>query len=434
MLKLKKILEYLLYLFVFLLPLQTRFIYQEFLIKVQPFEYGRLSIYATELLLGLTIVLGLVFILMKFKSEKLKISFHKSKLRMILLIIGLISLGINILLATSHELSFYKATQIILAFCFFFLLLIIKPDFKRLSWVFIYSALIQSVLALQQFTAQKVVANKWLGMASQDPNVLGTPVVLTNAGRWLRSFGGLPHPNILAGFLVVALILILFLSLRDEIKTSKRNLNLSFVIIFLGLLTTLSKAAILCAIIIFTLALFFTRRDNEPNKKISRLAIVALAVLVFFTVSYPALVFNRVTNANAVEQRSYSERVSQYGEWAQVMKSNLFFGTGIGNYALDLQKVKPNLESWDYQPMHNTFLLIVAEIGIIPFLYIIGLCIYFARRNKWQIDLFNLSHLPLVSLVLLMLVDHYWWSFYSGLMLMGFVGAVIFLARDSSAK
>ena len=433
MLKLKKVIEYLLYLFVFLLPWQTRFIYQESLIKGNPFEYGRLSLYATELLFSLILILSLCLILYRIKVEKLKPNFQKAKTRLIFLVVGLILFATNILLAVNSELAFYRATQIVLAFCFFAILIIIKPDFKKLSWAFIYSALMQSVLAIQQFSVQKVVANKWLGMASQDPNVLGTPVVLTTGGRWLRTFGALPHPNILAGFLVFALILILFLILREEIKTNKRNLTFIFIIVFLALLTTLSKTAILCATLLLIVALFLTRRSIDENKKIGRLALISLAVLVFFGVSYPQLFINRATNLNAIEQRSYEERISQYGEWTQIMKSNLLFGTGLGNYSLSLQKIKPNLESWDYQPIHNTYLLIIAEIGIIPFLYIVGLCIYFCRKTNWKVSLSSLSRLPLISLIFLMLFDHYLWSFYSGLMLAGFVGAMVMLYHAQKA-
>jgi len=427
MLKLKKALEYLLYLFVFLLPWQTRFIYQEHLVHGQPFEYGRFSLYASELLLGLIIILGIIFLIKKLRTEKKKIVFHQSIIRLSALLVGLILLALNILLAIGKELALYKATMLILAFCFVSLLLIIKPDFKKLSWIYIYTAIIQSLMALQQFMAQKIEANKWLGISAQDPTVLGTPVVLSGATRFLRSFGSFPHPNMLAGFLILSLVLILLLSLKEELKTNRRNLSLALVLIFLGLLTTLSKAAILAAIIIFVLAIFFTRQQPEYNKKIKRLGIICVAILIFFTASYPTLIFNRATNANAIEQRSYHERINQYSEWYQVIKTNLFLGTGLGNYPLVLQVIKPQQESWTYQPIHNTFLLIIAEIGVIPLLYLIGLLYFFIPWKKLKMGIYCLATL---SMFFLMLFDHYWWSFYSGLMLIAFAIAIRQLSKD----
>jgi len=430
--KLTRILEYLLYFFVFLLPWQTRLIYQEFFIHGQPFEYGRLSLYVTELLLELIILLGLVFIFKKTDFITTKIKKYSLK-RLFFLGLGLILCAINILLAVSPTLAFYKATQLILALCFFLLLLIAPTDFKKLSWAYIYSAIIQSILALQQFSSQKIDAYVWLGISAQDPSILGTPVVLTSAGRWLRSFGAFPHPNMLAGFLVLALIIIFFLSLKSESSKDKNKLLLSFVVIFLALLTTLSRAAILGVTLIFITSLFFTAKKIEWQKKTTRWVILMFVISIFFTTSYPNLVFTRVTSNNNIEQKSNAERISQYQEWLTTFKENPLFGVGLGNYPLSLRNIKPGLESWDYQPIHNTFLLVIAEIGIIPLAYLIFVFIYYSRNRKLR---FPLSVLPLLFLVFMFLFDHYWWSFYTGLMLMSFVLAftIILWREDKNNK
>ncbi len=426
--KLTKIIEHLLYFFVFLLPWQTRLIYQEFFINGQPFEYGRLSLYATEILLGLIMVLTLFVFVRKLKSQELKKNIATTKRRIILLSFGLVLVGLNTIFAISPTIAYYKLTQLILAVCLFLLLISTTINFQRLSWTYIYAALIQSSLALYQFTEQKVLENKWLGMSAQDPNILGTPVVLTSAGRWLRSFGSFPHPNMLAAFLIIALMLIVFLSLKFEDKKNKNKLILSFVFIFLALLTTLSKAALLGFVLFFLLALVKYRQKSHEYKKITRFAVLVLVVSAFFTVSYPELILKRTPNANPIEQRSYSERLNQYPEWSNIIRSNLFLGSGLGNYPLALKSSKPELESWAYQPIHNTFLLILAETGLVLAFFVL-LLIYTYRKNfKKHLTMYSL---PIITVFFMMLFDHFWWSFYSGLMLVAVTLALtILLNRD----
>ena len=54
-----KLIKYGLWLLVFLLPWQTRWIYQEAYLKDEIFEYGRLSLYGTEIILIAVLCLGL---------------------------------------------------------------------------------------------------------------------------------------------------------------------------------------------------------------------------------------------------------------------------------------------------------------------------------------------------------------------------------------
>src|SRR3990167_3528965 len=51
--KFERIIEYLFYLFIFLLPWQTRLIWQDASLNGYVWEYGRFSLYGTELLLWL---------------------------------------------------------------------------------------------------------------------------------------------------------------------------------------------------------------------------------------------------------------------------------------------------------------------------------------------------------------------------------------------
>ena len=86
----------------------------------------------------------------------------------------------------------------------------------------------------------------------------------------------------------------------------------------------------------------------------------------------------------------------------------------MGNYTLAIHnEIESTRSAWFYQPVHNVFLLIFTELGVAGVLVIL-LFGYFIRR------IFNCNLLPIFILFLLLaLFDHYLWSLYSGLLLVG---------------
>ncbi len=56
-----------------------------------------------------------------------------------------------------------------------------------------------------------MLANKYFGLAQQNPGNLGVSVLEIDGYRILRSYGSLPHPNILGGFLFVSIIVGIYL-------------------------------------------------------------------------------------------------------------------------------------------------------------------------------------------------------------------------------
>ena len=72
-------------------------------------------------------------------------------------------------------------------------------------------------------------------------------------------------------------------------------------------------------------------------------------------------------------------------------------GIGLGNFLVQLPEVLPSRQIYFLQPVHNIYLLVLAETGIIG-------CVAFLLLVKRSIKKFNVS---LIALLLLGLVDHY---------------------------
>ncbi|MFH0779751.1 MAG: O-antigen ligase family protein [Parcubacteria group bacterium] len=432
----KKIISTLLYLFVFLLPFQTRWIYAPAFLNGGYFEYGTFSLYATEILLGIIVILSIIFFITKLRQPVNQLT-SKPVNRLLLLVLLVLLVLLNCFLAINKDLAFFKLTWLILAVALFCVILTVKPDFKKLSWALILSGLLQSFFAIQQFIEQKIIANKWLGLAGQDPQTLGTPVVEAGT-RWLRTFGTLPHPNMLAGFLLVGLFFIIKLYSITENKNQKRYLKMIFTVNFLAMLTALSRAAILIFALITILLLIFSMKDKIQRNVALYFAGLALFIFVLFCVAYPNLISSRVLSDSRVENISNTTRIEQYQEFWKIYKNNWIMGVGLGNYPRALSQLNPNQPAYAYQPIHNTYLLIIAELGVMGIL-LIGLFVYWlAHRSVCEgglIGLFikNLNNKSfarlacLTCLACLAFFDHFLWSFYFGIMLLSVVCALTIL-------
>ena len=121
---------------------------------------------------------------------------------------------ISIYWARDAYVSLYGVIRIMGGVILYWIIITSKFSLNRAGIAFSASAVLQSIIGILQFTFQKTISSKWLGMALQEASVSGTSVVETTTNRFLRAYGSLPHPNILAGFLVIGFIILLGLYLE----------------------------------------------------------------------------------------------------------------------------------------------------------------------------------------------------------------------------
>ena len=132
--KFKKIIHYLIYTFIFLLPFQTRLIYKQGEINGSPWKYGTLSLYATEILLAIIFILGIVFFIKSFSKQKLKLSFNNYK-PLLLLLIAILALVLHSFSSLNPEIAFYKLTYLTSATALGLIVISLKTDFKRMLFI-----------------------------------------------------------------------------------------------------------------------------------------------------------------------------------------------------------------------------------------------------------------------------------------------------------
>jgi O-antigen ligase len=420
----KKTIYSLFYLFIFLLPIQTRWIYKSEKLNGFFWEYGSQAIYATEILLGLIFLLA-IFYLIKKNLIKSRVNFYlrSNKTWLIaLLIIG--SFILPVIFALNKNLALYKLTFIILGLALLFFIIAFRPDIRKTGYFLVASGLLQSGIAIIQVIQQKVIASSIFGIAFQNPSLIGTSVIESNGERILRAYGTLRHPNILGGFLALCLLITLGLYLEEKIFKKKIVLMIAFIITFAGLLLTACRSAflgLLCGLIFF---IFLMRKNSSARKFFAKIIIGGFCLMSIFSLIWPQFIINRVTGDGRLEEKSIEERLVGYQDFRQLLQNHWMTGVGYGNYTLALSQIKPGLPAYSYQPIHNAFLLVLIENGLIGIMAICYIFYLMLRHIKKKIFTFNRESLTIafssssICLIIIGLCDHWLYSFYFGIMLL----------------
>lgn len=398
--------DFLLLSVLFLLPWQTRFIYQAGELNGKFWEYGTLSLYATELLLWGCVLLH---ILEFFRFQKAADAHGRKKRG----VIGLIIITFVVIALVRSPIP--EVTQQFLvwlmAVASLAVIIITRKETLRYWWALWAGGVLQAVLGIYQFAVQQVAPNKWLGIAYHSGGISGSGVVETSTGRWLRAYGSWGWPNSFGSYLAIVAVLGLLLYLHQT-GWSKRILLVGQSLIAVGLFVSFSRGAWIAFVVGLATCFIVYRKDW---KKLLTISIVMFVVVLVWSVSFYSILFTRVQATRQLEVRSISERGNQYGQAVQLLKQNVIFGVGPGLYT---HALVTTLKAPTYQPVHNIFVLMLVELGSIAATLLFGALVYWMR---W-IYRFNPSMLPLVIVFFVAgLLEHFFWSLFPGLLLSGVV-------------
>ena len=440
---LKKLTEYGLYLLVFLLPLQTRWIIRSGKLNGGYFEYGTISLYATDIILLAVLLLFVIDLFKNKKTPNYKLhssNEYKQITNFLIILAGLeLTVFISCCFADNKLIAFYKYAWFLLGIGFF--LLIAKANYSRLKLLsgFFLGIFVSASLGIWQFLNQNSFANKWLGIAKHDPSVSGVSVVeaIGNLGlgeRWLRAYGTLDHPNMLGGLLAIgAIAAVITIARLAETKNTKIIANYSYILftlyfllstIIVALFFTFSRAAWLAFAVSLFAILIITLIKKDRFKQIQILKIILVSGILAFILftNFQNLVLTRVKGESRLEQKSNIERLESNKAAIDMFRDNWLIGVGMGNYTTELAKINPDRPAYFYHPAHNVYLLIAAEIGIFGialFLYLILYISHYILKSG------KIYKIPLIiSLIILLTFDHWLWSLHFGVLFLFFIFGV----------
>lgn len=413
-----KIAQIFLYLWLLIWPLQTKLI-----LRATDSPYLEISLFLSLLILLVPLIIWTHQI---FTEDYLR--FKKGMSRPLwwcaLIVWELITFA-SIFWAADFMLALYR--YIILVFGILLFYIIKNTNFVKAKLViryFIVGLIAPSLLAIWQFFTQSTIASKYFGLAYHASNILGDSVIETGVDRVLRAYGSFDHPNILGGMMVLGILLVLYSSLKKEISRNERLFYLiALAIFYLALLVSFSRAAWLALIIITPFVLWINaRRGKFQRKLIGFFLFLIIGMSLAVIIPNRELFLTRTQTESRLEQKSISEREVYLKQAKEVIIQNPVFGTGVGNYTITV-KQNDNFAYpyWYYQPVHNYWLLILAELGIFGLL---GAVIFWLSVFKKS---FKKGLYPIVlALFIFSLFDHWLWTQNLGILVFFVVMGIIF--------
>ncbi|EKE19432.1 MAG: hypothetical protein ACD_9C00020G0003 [uncultured bacterium] len=416
----EKILEIGTYAVIFLLPWQTRWIFETGKIDGIANEFFAGSIYVLDIFIIALLVLAIFHL-----GKKIRVN---GKLETKILFLFTVFIIISILFAENKMLAWLFGLRLFLATALFWLIINFTEKTKRIVF-FVVGMIAPAILGIWQFLSQKTFSFKWLGISEHVASVGGTSIIETYTNglvsqRWLRAYGSFDHPNILGAVMVVGLLLAFYLLIEWKKESWKFSqmlfIYLAIVIFAAALFASFSRSAWIALV----LGMFFYGAALLYKKKFSEIKIFIHGILIVFAVfslmfvKFGDLAYVRIEAKERLENLSIDQRVLYIEQSKNIIKGSSFLGVGPGNYVFALSELYPNKKSWDYQPVHNVFLLIRSELGIIGLLFV-GLC----ALLLWRQRNFYMGFL-LISLIPAMMFDHWIWSLHFGLVFFAVVTAI----------
>lgn len=436
-------------------------------------EYMTMSIsWADMLMIGTIIIYNIKLLTSQFRKEILANTLSENVIRnkssvirnyyrnnvsreTLFLVLFLFWTGFSIFWASYKPISIYRFVSLSEIMAFTLIAISLLRDNKWLKMAIIaliVNGLIQSILGIGQFLINRSLGLRFLGESILGPNIDGVAKIIINSEKYIRAYGTLPHPNILAGFLVVPLFIIIGEILRRNVSYETSPVRIpdwllwpSGLILGSGFIMSFSRSAFLGfsigLLIYFVVAAYLrlyrnklytclnkTRTSATPAFQTIRtqlphrvpkinfgIAIVSIIVLAFITIMW--LKDTSFFSKQSLQERSLYNIVSY-----ETISTHPIKGVGLGQFVLNAFYNYPNLESWQYQPAHNMYLLIFSELGIFGLVLAILFSITFLLKIWDRVRTeYNLTYLIyyciIISYLVLSFFDHYFWDLKAGMII-----------------
>lgn len=396
------------FLFLFFLLLPTQLSYHLF----PPFSYlsGVRSDYLAPTIF-LTDILLFVFFLISFRSFFQFLSKWRTPLLFIF-----VSLSISAVFSVNLWVSMYKIGKITELLFFSWFIAKQKLSLRFVFFSLLCAALWINMLAVAQFMLGRTVGGIfwWMGERTFYLSTPGIAAVSLFGRMFLRPYATFSHPNVLGGFFALLLPLC-FSSSRSFFWRYVGCVSICF-----GLILSFSHAAWIAGLI--GICGWLIGRRNMPNMHrylTHPLALFSFYVGIMFSVFIPFFLFH-ITHP-FLQMRSLRERIELTYMAVFLVQEHMWTGVGIGAFvSAGASRFTALFGSIALQPVHNIYLLLLSETGVIGLsMFLFGLTYVWRKITQ--------ASLPLVliffQILFLGTVDHYFLTLQQGqLLLATFLG------------
>jgi len=377
-------------------------------------------------------------------------------------------------------------------FCFIINKFRVKHWFSVTFWLILAISTFQVILGTYHYFAQRSFGLKILGEEVFRSYFQGIAKFQVKHGElWIidrfmdvsrgtydivRPYGTFSHPNVLGAFLSVSVILTSYLLLVSRGTWKRTVLNIILAAQIYGVILSFSRVAILSMLLSLAMLLGFSlysfTRNKSMAKDVSRgtgdLALdpsashetrgsqvessasyetnffsrfKKLLLTIFVSGAVCALLFypqflerGGVVSHGTTNSKSVSERVLYAQTAIAMIRQHPLLGVGYHNFVEAMDEYAPQkLAAYQHQPVHNVYLLIAAEtgvLGLLVFLCFIFYILYVAWQGRESLLTTALAA-AFVGILFIGLFDHYPWTIQQGrLMFFLLAGLVVAASRS----
>ncbi len=297
------------------------------------------------------------------------------------------------------------------------------------------SVLWQSALAWAQWFKQGNIFPYWfLGESQFSALTPGIAKASFFGALKVLPLGTTPHPNVLGGFLVISLIILITLkkfavtakfktiplsstnALAMHARRAWEQVSLvagSYYITLIFGISTLLITQSLTSVFILGLFAIYMSLSNQISNYYLKLLIISMVIFASF--------WGFTHQSSILEYTSLSRR-AKLNQIALTIIQNRPFGVGLNNFTAVMNQYGYVEATYRFfQPVHNIYLLLWTETGLIGFVIVILLVVKYTinplilrgrkRQNQPSADhrkiLWGQFSIPLIAILIIGLADHY---------------------------
>lgn len=316
------------------------------------------------------------------------------------------------------------------------------------------SAFIFSIIGIIQFVKQGSIGGifYYLGERNFSSSTIGIANMNVGGELILRPYSTFAHPNIFAFYLLFVNVLVMFQIFVTKETNKKALLIISLIISSIALFLTFSRIIIfiylgfLIYLFVYLSAkkmvrLYFLRKTLNSLKllkfsflkKLSFEKAVFLFVFLFF-LFYFSQFYLRFLDLNLL-LRDFSLRQELISISLDIFKQNPIFGIGLKNFFYYESIYQKTISPMFFQPVHNVFILVLVEtgiIGLILFCFLLLKSFKNLRRNiKFSKNLevknfYKAVMFCFISLLIVSLFDHFFLTLHQGLFILALIFGFVY--------
>lgn len=395
-------------------------------------DYLAPTLYLTDVLI---ILLALLSASTFFRYKKRK---HLSK-NNILFLFFLTSLAtIHFFYSSSFFESLYGWVKVVeLGFLTFFIARTFTLDsYKSFKINLILGSIPVSILGILQFVSQTSIGGPFyfLGERTFSQSTVGIATMQSNFGQILRPYSTFSHPNVFAFYLFFVLIMGLWSIFNEKKLTASFGTLAIFILLTLSLLLTFSRIIILMYMVVLLYSI--VKRKIKQKTAIALLLFFVLTILYFFF--YHMRFFDPQSVVKDLRSRIDLIIIS-----VQIAKDNLFFGVGLKNFFIHESLLQKNFTEIYLQPVHNIFLLVLVEAGVVGlslFLYFLFNSLKHLKyiisktRSLEKRQFYRSVSIVLIAIMFNGLFDHFFLTLQQGQLMFSIVLGIAWSSYDKKRQ